>query len=79
MTRSSFFVVLGLVAIVVIGSLCIAANSGGGGGAGGGGEQSVENTLAVQKTLVQARDYLQHDNAKKAVETAGSQFEQGQR
>ena len=62
MTRSSFFLVIGLGAIVVVGSLCIAAKSG------GGSDQSVENTLAVQKTLVQARDYLLRDNAKKAVE-----------
>jgi hypothetical protein len=62
MTRSSFFLALGLAAIVVICSLCIAAKSG------GDKEQSVENTLAVQKTIVLARDYLLRDNAKKAVE-----------
>ena len=62
MTRSAFFLTLCLTAIVVIGSLCIAANPR------GEAEQSIENSLAVQTAMLQARDYLQASQAKKAVD-----------
>jgi len=62
MTRSAFFLVLCVTAVVVIGSLSSAANPG------GEGEQSIENALAVQKAMLLARDHLQSSAAKKAVD-----------
>ena len=62
MTRSRFFLVLCLTAAVVVGSLAIAANPG------SEGSGSVENSLAVQKAVLQARDHLLRAESKKAVE-----------
>jgi hypothetical protein len=69
MSRSAFFLVLCLTAVIVIGSLFSAANRG------GEGEQTIDNTLAVQKTLLVARDYLQRSDAKKAVELLEANLE----
>src|SRR5262249_38978517 len=53
MTRSNYFLLSFLCAAVVVGALTVkAANPG------GDGEPSIENTLAVQKAVLQARDYL---------------------
>jgi hypothetical protein len=63
MTRSRCFLLLCLSAAVVVGSLAIAANPG-----GGEADPGIENTLAIQKAVMQARDYLMHSEARKAVE-----------
>ncbi|HYV36250.1 MAG TPA: hypothetical protein VE988_11135 [Gemmataceae bacterium] len=65
MTRSSFFALAFLTAAVVVGSLTVTANP-----RGGEGEPSIENSLAVQRAVVQARDFLYSPSAepKKAVE-----------
>jgi hypothetical protein len=62
MTRSAFFLILCAAAAVVIGSLTRGANPG------AEGEPSIENSLAVQKAMVQARDYLLRSEPKKAVD-----------
>jgi tetratricopeptide (TPR) repeat protein len=62
MTRSAFFLLLCVIAIIVIGSLSRGANPG------GEGQQPIENALAVQKTVLLARDYLQASAPKKAVD-----------
>jgi hypothetical protein len=64
MTRSRFFLVLCLSAALAAGSLSVAANPG----PGGDGPPSIENSLAVQKAILQARDHLVRDEPKKAVD-----------
>src|SRR5262249_53792010 len=64
MTRPRFFLGLCLTSAVVLGSLAVAANPGG----GGGGDPAIENTLAVQKAVLQARDHLLQAEPKKAVD-----------
>jgi hypothetical protein len=70
MTRSTFFVLVCIVALVVIGSLAIAANPPGGGSHGSGAEpdSNIETTLAVQRAVLQAKDHLLRNDSKKAVE-----------
>src|SRR5262249_48639717 len=56
-----FFLGLCLTSAVVLGSLAVAANPG-------GGDPAIENTLAVQKAVLQARDHLLQAEPKKAVD-----------
>ncbi len=69
MTRSTFFVLVCIVALVVIGSLAIAANPpGGGANSSAEPESNIENTLAAQRAVLQAKDNLLRNESKKAVE-----------
>src|SRR5436190_6599779 len=63
MTRSGFFLTLCLTAAIVVGSLAIAANPG-----SDNTPTSIENSLAVQKAILQAKDFLVQSEAKKAVD-----------
>jgi tetratricopeptide (TPR) repeat protein len=62
MTRHRFFLALCLTAAVVVGSLAIAANPG------SEGNPSIENSLAVQRAVLQARDHLVRGEPKKAID-----------
>jgi hypothetical protein len=62
MTRSAFFMLLCLTSAMVLGSLAVAANPG------SETDQSIENVLAVQRAVLQARDYLVQSEPKRAVE-----------
>ena len=53
MTRSGFFLTLCVTAAIVVGSLAIAANPG-----SDNTPTSIENSLAVQKAILQAKDFL---------------------
>jgi tetratricopeptide (TPR) repeat protein len=62
MTRSAFFVCVCMAAAVVLGSLAAAANPG------GEMEPGIETALAVQKTLLVARDHVVRKEYKKAID-----------
>jgi tetratricopeptide (TPR) repeat protein len=62
MTRHRFFLALCLTAAVVVGSLAVAANPGSDGNPG------IENSLAVQRAVLQARDHLVRGEPKKAID-----------
>jgi tetratricopeptide (TPR) repeat protein len=63
MTRSAFFVVVCITAAIIVCSLALAANPG-----SDNNEPAIENALAVQKAMLQARDHVFRKDYKKAVD-----------
>jgi tetratricopeptide (TPR) repeat protein len=62
MTRSAFFLVVCITAAIVVCSLALAANPG------NDNEPAIENALAVQKAMLQARDLVVRKDYKQAVD-----------
>ena len=63
MTRSAFFLVVCITAAIIVCSLALAANPG-----SDNNEPAIENALAVQKAMLQARDHVVRKDYKKAVD-----------
>jgi tetratricopeptide (TPR) repeat protein len=62
MTRSALFLVVCITATIIVCSLALAANPG------NDNEPAIENALAVQKAMLQARDCVVRKDYKKAVD-----------